>query len=134
MAIKVNSAAFTGVQGIMVAVEVDIGRGLPSFNIVGLGDVAVKESKERVRTSLINSGFEFPVGRITVNLAPADVKKEGSLFDLAIAIGILKESSQITMDIDDYIFLDIFFSHIHYIYNFLIRNSHKDMDLKNLPT
>lgn len=105
MAIKVNSAAFTGVEGIMVAVEVDIGRGLPSFNIVGLGDIAVKESKERVRTSLINSGFEFPVGRITVNLAPADIKKEGSLFDLAIAIGILKESGQITMDIDDYIFL-----------------------------
>lgn len=105
MAIKVNSAAFTGVEGIMVDVEVDIGRGLPSFNIVGLGDIAVKESKERVRTSLINSGFEFPVGRITVNLAPADVKKEGCLFDLAIAIGILKESAQITMDIDDYIFL-----------------------------
>jgi len=105
MAIKVNSAAFTGVEGIMVDVEVDIGRGLPSFNIVGLGDIAVKESKERVRTSLINSGFEFPVGRITVNLAPADVKKEGCLFDLAIAIGILKESGQITMDIDDYIFL-----------------------------
>ncbi|MBM7868967.1 magnesium chelatase family protein [Clostridium pascui] len=105
MAIKVNSAAFTGVEGIMVAVEVDIGRGLPSFNIVGLGDIAVKESKERVRTSLINSGFEFPVGRITVNLAPADVKKEGSLFDLAIAIGILKESGQINMDIDEYIFL-----------------------------
>lgn len=105
MAIKVNSAAFTGVEGIMVAVEVDIGRGLPSFNIVGLGDIAVKESKERVRASLINSGFEFPVGRITVNLAPADVKKEGSLFDLSIAIGILKESAQITMDIDEYIFL-----------------------------
>lgn len=105
MAIKVNSAAFTGVEGIMIDVEVDIGRGLPSFNIVGLGDVAVKESKERVRASLINSGFEFPVGRITVNLAPADVKKEGALFDLAIAIGILKESAQITMDINDYIFL-----------------------------
>jgi magnesium chelatase family protein len=70
-------------------VETDISRGLPSFNIVGLPDVAIRESKERVRTAIKNSGFEFPLSRITVNLAPASLKKEGSQLDLSIAIGVL---------------------------------------------
>lgn len=98
MAIKIYSATFTGIQGVIVHVEVDISAGLPNFNIVGLADTAVKESKERVRAAILNSGYEFPVGRITVNLAPADVRKEGGLFDLPIAIGILIASQQIKGD------------------------------------
>lgn len=98
MAIKINSATFTGINGIIVDVEIDIIPGLPSFNIVGLGDISVKESKERVRSAIINSGFEFPMGRITINLAPADLKKEGSLFDLPIALGILMLTEQVNMD------------------------------------
>ena len=106
MAIKINTATFTGIEGVMVNVEVDISRGLPSFNIVGMGNIAVKESKERVRAAIINSGFQFPIGRIIVNLAPADLKKEGSLFDLPIAIGILLDTNQIgTDDVEKYIFM-----------------------------
>ena len=106
MAIKIFSAACTGIDGFLVDVEVDISKGLPNFTIVGLGDTAVKESKERVRTAIINSGFEFPVGRITVNLAPASIKKEGAVFDLPIALGILLASSQINYsDIDRFVFM-----------------------------
>ncbi len=98
MSIKVNSATFSGVTGISVSVEVDIRRGIPSFNIVGLADISVKEAKERVHAAIVNSGFEFPVCKITVNLAPADIKKEGSLFDLPMAIGILAVTGQIATD------------------------------------
>ena len=79
MAIQIMSAAFTGIDGVMVTVEIDITRGLPALNIVGLADTSVKESRERVRSAILNSGFDFPVKRITINLAPADLKKEGSL-------------------------------------------------------
>lgn len=89
MLAKINSGALTGIDGYGVSVEVDICQGLPSFDIVGLPDNAVKEAKERVRTALRNSGFEFPVKKITVNLAPANTKKEGPAFDLPIAAGIL---------------------------------------------
>jgi len=82
-------------EGYRVQVEVDVSSGLPAFDIVGLPDASVKESKERVRAAIRNSGFEFPLRRITVNLAPADVKKEGSLFDLPIAVGILTATGQI---------------------------------------
>lgn len=75
MAIEVNSAAISGVDALLVKVEVDIAKGMPNFNIVGLVDTAVKEAKERVRSAIINSGFEFPIGRITVNLSPASIKK-----------------------------------------------------------
>ncbi len=106
MAIKIYSAAYTGIKGFLVDVEVDISYGLPTFNIVGLGDTAIKESKDRVRTSIINSGFDFPVGRITVNLAPASIKKEGAVFDLSIALGILLASSQITYaSIEEFVFM-----------------------------
>lgn len=106
MAIVINSATVSGIRGFIVSVEVDITRGLPSFNIVGLGDAAVRESKERVRSAIINSGFEFPVKRITVNLAPANLKKEGSLFDLPITIAILKATNQIFFDnSNDYVIL-----------------------------
>lgn len=106
MAVKINSASFNGIDGICITVEIDITRGLPSFNIVGMADISVKESKERVRSAIINSGFEFPTKRITINLAPADIKKVGSLFDLPIAIGILLETHQIQINnINDYIIL-----------------------------
>jgi magnesium chelatase family protein len=86
---RVPTATVYGVDGIKIDVEVDIAYGLPAFNMVGLPEASVKESKERVRSAIKNAGFEFPGDRITVNLAPADVRKEGSSFDLPIAIGIL---------------------------------------------
>src|SRR3712207_8432816 len=106
MVIKINSATFTGINGNIINVEIDISNGLPTFNIVGLPDISVKESKERVRAAIINSGFKFPMKRITVNLAPADVKKEGSLLDLPIAIAILLVSNQIQCeDIQKFLFI-----------------------------
>lgn len=84
-----NSYALIGIETIPVKVEVDLSDGLPSFDIVGLPDSAVKESKERVKSALKNCGFPFPIKRITINLAPADVRKEGGLYDLPIALGIL---------------------------------------------
>lgn len=95
MAINLNSATIRGIEGEMVRVEVDIVRSLPSFTIVGLPDTTVKESKERVRSAIINSGFEFPLGRIIVNLAPGNLKKEGTYFDLPIALAILRITDQI---------------------------------------
>jgi len=92
---KVRSAALRGIEGIPVDVEVDIGSGLPAFNIVGLPDTAVQEARERVRAGIKNAGFEFPLRRITVNLAPADVRKEGPVYDLPIAVAVLVASGQI---------------------------------------
>ena len=86
---KVLSGAVSGINGYAVNVEVDISNGFPCFEIVGLPGSAVKESKERVRTAIKNSGIELPAKRITVNLAPADTKKEGPAFDLPIALGVL---------------------------------------------
>jgi magnesium chelatase family protein len=92
---KVRSAGLFGIDGYIIEVEVDISSGLPFFDIVGLPDTAVKESRERVRAAIKNSGLEFPVKRITVNLAPADTKKEGPAYDLAIAVAILLATEQI---------------------------------------
>ncbi|MGC5327138.1 YifB family Mg chelatase-like AAA ATPase [Brevibacillus sp. SYSU BS000544] len=89
------SGTILGIDGMIVTVEVDISNGLPQFDVVGLGGSAVKEARDRVRAALRNSGFEFPMQRITVNLAPADLRKEGSGFDLSIALGILLASKQI---------------------------------------
>src|SRR5690349_4568766 len=89
MLAKVTSAALVGLDAHLVDVEVDISGGLPQFSVVGLPDAIVKESRDRVRSALKNTGFHFPAKRITVNLAPAGVKKEGSGLDLAIAVGIL---------------------------------------------
>lgn len=85
----VNAMAVAGLSARLIQVEVDIANGLPAFELVGLGSTAVKEAKDRVRSALKNSGFSFPLQRITVNLAPADLRKEGSGFDLPIAVGIL---------------------------------------------
>ncbi|MBE7087525.1 MAG: ATP-binding protein [Clostridiales bacterium] len=101
---KVLSYCLDGLSGVPVTVEVDVSNGLPSFDIVGLGDTAVKESRERVRSAIKNSGRQIPTRRITVNLAPADVKKEGSCLDLPLAIGVLKSSGQLLVDTSDVIF------------------------------
>jgi magnesium chelatase family protein len=100
MLAKIKSAGLFGIDGYVIDVEVDISQGLPSFDIVGLPDTAVRESRERVRAAIKNSGFEFPIKRITVNMAPADTKKEGPAFDLAIAVGILMATGQIHPPID----------------------------------
>lgn len=89
MLAKVHSGALRGVDAYLVEVEVDLSSGLTAFNTVGLPEAAVKESRERVRAALKNSGYRFPGGRVTINLAPADVRKEGTGFDLPAAIGIL---------------------------------------------
>jgi magnesium chelatase family protein len=89
MPTRFRSGAVDGIEGYTVGVEVDVGRGLPAFHIVGLPSAAVRESRERVLSAIRNSGFGFPLGRITVNLAPADVRKEGAAFDLAIALGVI---------------------------------------------
>ena len=95
MLARVFSGAVQGINSYLVEVEVDIASGLPSFSTVGLPDSAIKESKERVRAAIKNSGYRFPADRITVNLAPADIKKEGAGFDLPIAVGILAASGLI---------------------------------------
>jgi len=102
----VHTRARLGIQAPAVTVEVHLSNGLPGLSIVGLPEAAVKESKDRVRSAIINSAFEFPARRITINLAPADLPKEGGRFDLPIAIGILAASGQIPQEpLDDYEFL-----------------------------
>jgi magnesium chelatase family protein len=96
MLARVRSAAVLGIDAYVVDVEVDIAHGLPSFATVGLPQGAVKEGKERVNAAIVNSGFDFPLRRITVNLAPADVRKEGSAFDLPIALGVIAANEQDT--------------------------------------
>ena len=86
-----------GLDGILVSVEVDISAGLPCFEIVGLPTASVREAKERVRAAIRNAGFEFPMRRIVINLAPADIRKDGSSLDLAIAMGILLASAQLKL-------------------------------------
>ena len=93
---KVTSSTIIGIDGYLVTVETDIRRGLPSFSIVGLPESAVRESRERVSSAIANSGYEFPLKRITVNLAPADVRKSGTAFDLAIAVGILSATGVVS--------------------------------------
>ncbi|MDP2688673.1 MAG: magnesium chelatase domain-containing protein, partial [Deltaproteobacteria bacterium] len=106
MLAKILTSATVGVDAYPVTVEVDISRGLPSFSTVGLPDNAVKESKDRVKSAIKNSGYDFPAKRITINLAPAHIKKEGTAFDLPVAIGILKAGGVIKNDsLDDYFIL-----------------------------
>lgn len=106
MVSKINSCALMGIDGRIVSVETDISNGIPVFDIVGLGDTAVRESRERVRAAIKNSGVEFPIRRITINLAPANLRKEGSVYDVSIAIGILTASETIVNNqLDSYMFL-----------------------------
>lgn len=95
---KVKSSTVVGIDGVFVEVEIDIANGLPMFSIVGLPDNAVRESKDRVKSSIKNSGYEFPNKKITVNLAPADLKKEGAGFDLPLAIGLLHASGVLSSE------------------------------------
>ncbi|HHW02882.1 MAG TPA: YifB family Mg chelatase-like AAA ATPase [Thermoanaerobacterales bacterium] len=95
---QVKSCAIYGLESFLVDVEVDISSGLPAFDIVGLPDAAVKESRERVRAAIKNQNFDFPIKRITLNLAPADIKKEGPHFDLPIALGILSATEQLSAE------------------------------------
>ena len=106
MLAKIKSFALYGLDGFPVDVEADVTNGMPSFEIVGLPDTAVKESKERVRSAIRNSGKKFPATKITVNLAPADVKKGGAYFDIALAVGILKAyMAEFANDVSKYIML-----------------------------
>lgn len=105
MLAKVNSCSVIGLDGVLIDVEVDIAHGLPAFNIVGLPDAAVQEARERVRAAIKNTGLPFPRTRITVNLAPADIRKAGPAFDLPIAVGILLASETIFGNVDDAIFM-----------------------------
>ncbi len=105
MLAKVFTCAIVGLDGYTVETEVDISSGLPKFIIVGLPDTAVQEAADRVRPAIRNSGCDYPMRRITVNLAPADLKKEGPSFDLSIAIGVLLSSQQIAYDASHDVFL-----------------------------
>jgi magnesium chelatase family protein len=97
---RVFACALWGLESQVVTVEADVANGLPSFTVVGMPDAAVSEARERVRAAIRNSGFEFPLRRVVVNLAPAERRKEGTGFDLAIALGVLRATGQLTRDVD----------------------------------
>ena len=98
---RIKSVGIFGMDSYMIEVEADVSTGLPGFDMVGLPDAAVKESRDRVRAAIKNCGFKFPLGRITVNLAPADRKKEGSIYDLPVLLAILKAYGQLKADFSD---------------------------------
>ena len=104
MVSKAFSMGLFGMHAFKVEVECDLSAGLPAFDLVGLPDAAVKESRNRVRAALKNCGFDFPVSRITMNLAPADVRKEGPVYDLPLLIALLKATGQLNVNTDDCIF------------------------------
>jgi len=107
MFFRLKSSTITGVEASIIEIEVDLKRGLPAYSIVGLPDPAIKEAKERVSAAIRNSGYDFPLGALTVNLAPAELKKTGSVFDLAMALGILIVSGTLESDCDfsNYLFV-----------------------------
>ena len=105
MVSKINSIGIYGINPYMVTVEADVNDGMPTFDIVGLPDNAVKESKNRVRSAIKNSGYKFPTTKITINLAPADLKKEGSFYDLPILVAILNAFGEINCDFNNSAFL-----------------------------
>ena len=106
MIAKVICFALNGLEGVPVEVETDVNKGVPAYDMVGLPDAAVKESKERVRSALKNGGFQFPLNKITINFAPADLRKEGAAFDLAVAVSLMKASEQLVgADLRDVVFL-----------------------------
>ena len=103
---KLKSFGLVGINGYPIDVEIDLHNGLPGYDVVGLPDASIKEGKDRIRAALKNSGFEYPLYKITVNLAPADTRKEGPMYDLPIALGLLAATSQIAVNsTDDYIIL-----------------------------
>ena len=98
---SVNSSGLLGLSAYPVRAEVDFSQSMPAFEIVGLPGTAVKESRDRVRSAIRNCGFAFPVGKIIVNLSPADVKKDGALYDLPIFLGVLKAGGMLDADLAD---------------------------------
>lgn len=105
MVVRCSSMGLTGLESYEILIEADLAPGLPAFDIVGLPDTAVKESRDRVRSAMRNCGFEYPLGRITVNLAPADIKKEGPVYDLPILMALMQLSNQLVRNIDDSVFI-----------------------------
>lgn len=105
MLARINSIGFEGIEGYSVMVELDISNGVPCFDVVGLPGATVKESRERVRSAIKNSGYMFPVKRITANLAPADRRKEGSIYDLPMALGVLMASGKFQCDLSKSVFV-----------------------------
>ena len=106
MLAKILSYGLSGIDGFPVLVEADIQAGLSKFDIVGLADTAVKESKDRVKSAIKNSGYEYPIDAITINLAPADKKKEGPMYDLPIAVALLVANGKIEPNrVKDVVFL-----------------------------
>ena len=105
LVVKCNSMGLFGMDSYLLEVEADVSFGIQAFEIVGLPDTAVRESRERVRTAMLHCGFEFPDGRITVNLAPADIRKEGPLYDLPIFVALLKATRQLDCDVCDFAFI-----------------------------
>lgn len=101
MFFKLDSFALMGIEAIKVAVEIHISNGMPSFTIVGLPDKSINEARDRVKASIINSGYKFPMKKIIINLSPTDLRKEGSFYDLPIALTILALSGQITSELFD---------------------------------
>ena len=134
---KIRSFGLQGIKGYEVSLEIDINNGLPGFEIVGLPDTAIKESRERVRSAIKNSGFLFTPKKITVNFAPADTKKEGSIYDLGVAIGILRATEQI-FNTGDYVYvgelsLDGTLRHVKGVLPILISAKEKGYDKVILP-
>lgn len=134
---KIRSFGLQGIKGYEVSLEIDINNGLPGFEIVGLPDAAIKESRERVRSAIKNSGFMFTPKKITVNFAPADMKKEGSIYDLGVAIGILRATEQI-FNTGDYVYvgelsLDGTLRHVKGVLPILISAKEKGYDKVILP-
>ena len=106
---KIHTRGLLGLHAPLIEVEVHVSQGLPSLTIVGLPEAAVRESKDRVRSAIINSGFLFPTKRLTINLAPADLPKDGSRLDLPIALGILIASGQLPEHVtDDFEFIGVY--------------------------
>lgn len=105
MVSKISSLGLYGLDSFVVEAEVDISNGIPAFDIVGLPGMSVRESRDRVRSAMKNCGFEFPVGRIVVNLAPADFKKEGPIYDLPVLLSLLKATYQLDANLDDSVFI-----------------------------
>ena len=101
---KLHSMGVWGISAYEIEIETNLSAGLPAFDVVGLPDASVRESRDRVRSAMRNSGYDFPVSRITVNLAPADIKKEGSVYDLPILVGIMAASEMINCNLDDAVF------------------------------
>ncbi len=105
MVSRLHSMGLYGMEAFVVEVEADLSTGLPSFDLVGLPDQSVKESRDRVRSALKNCGFDYPVSRITMNLAPADKRKEGPIYDLPVLIALLIASNQLSVNLEDSVFL-----------------------------